>query len=188
MVTDDVKTILSIGCGWGATEAALKQRGSKVTALPLDSVIGAAAARNGIEVIYGTLDEGLRKLNGQKFDCIFISQLLHLQPDPGYLLEQCSQFVADGGTLMVIGPNFKRLPVLIKRALGCGDYRKLRSFDQSGISVCGPGSLVKYFRRAGLRLDIVRWQHEPKAQTGWGAYRKYLGWLAAENWIVRARR
>jgi len=34
MVPEDAKQILSIGCGWGATENRLKQRGAEVTALP----------------------------------------------------------------------------------------------------------------------------------------------------------
>ena len=32
-IPDDAKTILSVGCGWGATEVELMRRGSKVTAL-----------------------------------------------------------------------------------------------------------------------------------------------------------
>ncbi|MDD5141088.1 MAG: methyltransferase domain-containing protein [Verrucomicrobiales bacterium] len=185
----DAKTILSIGCGWGATEAALKKRGSKVTALPLDSVIGAVAARHGIEVIYGKLDEGLRKLDGREFDCLFISGLLHLQPDPGRVLERCSQFVAKGGALVMAGPNFNRMPLLIKRVFGASDYRKLRCLGQNGINFCSPGSLTKNIRRAGLRLDIVKWRHEATMQQkGWAAYKKHFGWLTAEDWIIRARR
>jgi len=196
LVTEDAKTVLSIGCGWGATESQLKQRGAAVTALPLDSVIGASAARLGIEMVYGTLEEGLAKLKGRRFDCVLISNLLHLQPTPEFILEQCAQFITEGGTMVVVGPNFKRLPVLIRRVLGRGDYRKLRCFDQSGISTCGPGSLAKYFRRAGLHLDVVKWWHEPTVkwwhnageQTNWAKYKQHLGWLTAENWVIRAKR
>ena len=196
LVTEDAKTVLSIGCGWGATESRLKQRGATVTALPLDSVIGASAAHLGIEMVYGTWEECLAKLIGRRFDCVHISNLLHLQPNPGFVLEQCAQFVTDGGTMVVVGPNFKRLPVLIRRALRRGDYRKLGSFDQSGISPCGPGSLAKYFRRAGFRLDVVKWWHEPAVkwwhnsgeQTSWAGYKQHLGCLTAENWVIRAKR
>ena len=41
------KSLLSIGCGWGATEARLARQGIAVTAIPLDSIIGAAASRTG---------------------------------------------------------------------------------------------------------------------------------------------
>jgi len=189
LMPDDAKNILSIGCGWGATEYTLKQRGANVTALPLDSVIGATAARLGIEVVYGTLAEGLTSLDDRRFDSVLISNLLHLQPDPGSVLEQCIQFAAPGGTLIIVGPNFKRLPILIKRALGHGDYRKLGSFEQSGIIACGPRSIAKIFCRAGFRLDVVKWWNEPDWQKGcWIKYKKHLGWLTGENWIIRAHR
>ena len=69
-VPGTARTILSICCGWGATEAALMRRGANVTALPLDSVIGAEAARRGIEIVYGTLDEALCAMEGRTFDCV----------------------------------------------------------------------------------------------------------------------
>jgi len=62
MVPQGVRTVLSIGCGSGATEGNLKQRGAKITVLPLDSVIGAASAHLGLEVIYGTMEECFNRL------------------------------------------------------------------------------------------------------------------------------
>jgi 2-polyprenyl-3-methyl-5-hydroxy-6-metoxy-1,4-benzoquinol methylase len=188
LVPESAKTILSVGCGWGATEAMLKHRGADVTALPLDSVIGEVASGLGINVINGTMTECLAKLDGSRFDCVLISNLLHLQPDPGQLLEHCANFVAVGGAMIIVGPNFNRLPVLYKCALGRGDYRKLRSFDQNGISPCGPGSLAKNIRHAGLELEILKWRHEPDARTGWLAYKKQFGRFFAEDWIIRATR
>lgn len=187
-VPGDAKSILSIGCGWGATEAKLKQHGAQVTAIPLDSVIGATAARQGIEVVYGTLDECLWNLGGRRFDCVFISKLLHLQSNPGRLLEQCSGFVREGGTLVISGPNFDRIPTLLKRTFGMKDYRKLRSFDRSGISVCGPRTLARHVRNAGLRVAAVQWLNHRLSQGKFGKAQMRLGSLTAEDWILQAQR
>ena len=56
LVPTEAKRILSVGCGSGDMEVALKNRGAEVTALPLDSVIGMAAEKRGIEVVYGTFE------------------------------------------------------------------------------------------------------------------------------------
>src|ERR1035437_7765989 len=122
MVPRDAQRILSVGCGWGAAEAKLRERGARVTALPLDSVIGAAAARQGIEVVYGTLEECLVALGGQRFDAVLISNLLHLQRNPNRLLEQCARFAQAGGTLVLSGPNFDRFSWLVKRVFGPGEF------------------------------------------------------------------
>ena len=106
MVPLDAKRVLSVGCGWGATEAALKRRGIEVTALPLDSVIGAVAARRGVEVIHGTWDQCLEVIGERRFDSVLISNLVHLQREPEQVLARCSQLIGPGGTLVVSGPNF----------------------------------------------------------------------------------
>jgi SAM-dependent methyltransferase len=188
MVPSNVKTILSIGCGRGAIETSLKQHGVSVTAIPLDSVIGASAARLGIEVVYGTWDECLTILDGRKFDCVLMTNLLHLLPNPKTVLEQCSRFVREGGTLVMSGPNFDRLPVLIKRILGTGDYGKLRSFDESGISVCGPQMLKKDIERQYLWVEATKWVHEASTRRDSGGIWLRLGRLTAKDWIIRARR
>ena len=183
------KTVLSIGCGWGATEARLQERGAKVTALPLDSVIGAAAALRGIEIISGTLDEGLAALAGRKFDCVLVTNLLHLLPDPPAVAAACSRFVGEGGTLVMSGPNFDRVPVLVRRTAGVGDYRKLRAFDQGGISVCGPGRLAASIKKEGLRVSALRWAGDlPLFSNHSTARPPRFGWLDAQSWMLQARR
>src|SRR5208337_2196665 len=82
LIPETAREILSVGCGWGATEVRLKERGAAVTALPLDSIIGAEAERLGIEVTYGTLADCLRKMDGRTFDCVLVTNLLHLLPNP----------------------------------------------------------------------------------------------------------
>ena len=66
MVPRDAQTILSMGCGSGATRNDLKQRGARVTVLPLNSVVGAANARLGLEVIYGSMAECFNRLGKRR--------------------------------------------------------------------------------------------------------------------------
>jgi 2-polyprenyl-3-methyl-5-hydroxy-6-metoxy-1,4-benzoquinol methylase len=188
MVPSEAKQILSIGCGWGATEAALQKRGAEVTALPLDSVIGQVAERQGIKVMYGTLRDSFKRLAAQRFDAVVITNLLHLQRNPGQILEQCASFVQEDGVLAALGPNFDRVPWLMQRVLGRGDFRKLRSFELSGIAPCGPRSLAKHFRKAGFCITDVKWINAsvfPRSRHG---ARMQFGRLTARDWVLRARR
>jgi 2-polyprenyl-3-methyl-5-hydroxy-6-metoxy-1,4-benzoquinol methylase len=188
LVPGDAQTVLSVGCGWGAMEVRLKERGAKVTALPLDSVIGAVAERRGIHVIYGTWDDCFRTLDGRRFDCVIMTNLLHLQANPRQLIENCSRFTREGGSLILGGPNFDRLPWSIRRILGNGEFGKLRSFDLSGVSVCGPKTLAKMIQNASLRVTDVHWLNHT---INWGwlrGSRMPLGSLTARDWVLQARR
>jgi 2-polyprenyl-3-methyl-5-hydroxy-6-metoxy-1,4-benzoquinol methylase len=188
MVPGDAQTILSIGCGWGATEARLVERGAVVTAFPLDSVIGAVAAKRGVEVIHGTWDQCLEALGERRFDCVLVANLLHLLPSPGDVLRQCARFVQAGGTLVSSGPNFDRVPWLLKRVFGASEFRDFRHFELSGISVCGPGTLATALKAAGLRVSALRWLNH-SIDGGWlRGTRIPLGRLTARDWLLQARR
>jgi len=157
LVPRNAKTILSIGCGWGATEAALKQRGADVTALPLDCVIGSVAARRGINVVNGTLEDGLHQLAGQKFDCVLMTNLLHLFADPARVIKECAAAVREDGTLLLTGPNFARFPVLVKRILGLGEYGSLGDHAVTGIRTFNISQLSNWVREAGLHPEKPVW-------------------------------
>jgi len=81
-IAEDSKTVLSIGCGWGATEAAIKASGRSVVGVALDSVMAANAERRGIEVVSGSVDSVVAQLEGKKFDTVVVSNILHLFADP----------------------------------------------------------------------------------------------------------
>lgn len=186
LIPQGTRTVLSIGTGYGAAERALADRGLTVTVLPLDSVVGALLDRRGFEVVYGSWKQALATLAGRKFDCVLMTDLLHLQRDPDELLAQCADLVDPRGALVLGGPNFSRLPWLIKRKLGRGQFAALRSFDQSGIMLCGPRSIRPALRRAGLqRSDILWLDHDIGAGPLRGA-RIALGELTARSWALRA--
>jgi 2-polyprenyl-3-methyl-5-hydroxy-6-metoxy-1,4-benzoquinol methylase len=187
-IPQGAKNVLSIGCGWGATEASLKERGADVTALPLDSVTGAVAARHGIDLIYGSLAEAWEKLNGRTFDCVLVTNLLHLQADPAQFLGRCARVVRAGGSLILSGPNFDRLPTWLKRTLGVGDHRKLRSYNDSRISVCGPGMIRRQLEDSGFQLVAQQWLNHALPSSRLGRVSVPFGRLTAKDWILQARR
>jgi hypothetical protein len=186
LIPSKAMTILSVGCGWGATETRLQRQGARVTAIPLDSVIGAAAARFGIEVLYGAWKDCQTQLGQRQFDCVLISNLLHLQPDPGQFLKECARYVGEKAALVVNGYNFSRLPTWSRRVCRLAHHGKLRRFEQSGISVCGPASLSSAARAAGLTVTAVKWFNHRPLTRKLGSLR--LGSLTANDWVLQARR
>jgi 2-polyprenyl-3-methyl-5-hydroxy-6-metoxy-1,4-benzoquinol methylase len=183
-VPTTARHILSIGCGWGATEATLMACGAVVTAVPVDSVIGAVVENRGVDVLYGTLADCWHQLDGRRFDAVVVSDLLHLLPDPGRVVEQCARRLRRGGALVLAGPNFGSLRVRAKQALGKRDYRKLSTFEASGIHTLGPARLTRYLRQAGLAVVDVCWPLE----TPTGRIDDRLGRYGAPTWIVCATR
>ena len=191
MIPADAETILSVGCGWGLLEAKLIERGAKVTALPLDSVIGAMAARLGIEMVYGTLHEGLDNLEGREFDCVLITDLLHLRQDSRDVLGKCAERVRPSGTLVIQSFNFNYLPVWMRATLGLGEMRKLRCFEEGGVNPMGMASIARVLKGLGFEVSGKRWFNHPHFSAPPPSYygiRKFLGRLMTTDWVLQSRR
>ena len=192
MIPTDLKSILSVGCGSGATERKLAERGASITALPLDSVIGAMAARFGIEMVYHNLHDGLKELGGRTFDCVLVADLLHLQPDHWEVLGKCAQLVAPGGVLVIRSPNFDYLPVWFRRSFGLGEMRKLRSFSEGGVTAFGMSTVKRQLGAMGFHVSAECWFNRPHFNNApppkLSGIRKYLGRLMAEDWVLQARK
>lgn len=187
MVPPEAKTILSVGSGLGATEMQLKQRGAQVTALPLDSVAGAAVARQGVEVIYGTLGECLDQLGARQFDCVLTPHLLHLQPDPGKVVNAFCRLIGAGGTLVASGPNFHSLRICAKRILGKEDFRKLGNFAESGIHLEVLRETVQSAKRVGLNPVICHYFNRELSRKA-SIFQRYGGRFTGDSWVLQARR
>jgi SAM-dependent methyltransferase len=182
LIRPDDRRILSVGCGAGATEIRLRDRGAAVTAIPLDSIIGVCVARHGIEVVAGRLEECLARLQGRRFDCVLITNLLHLLPQAG-LLDQLAGLTG-ARSFVICGPNFRTLRVLAKRALRRSGYHRLGSFDESGINTVGPRELRRALRAAGLEVREVRWFTPHSGR----ALEERIGVLGSRSWALRAAR
>jgi 2-polyprenyl-3-methyl-5-hydroxy-6-metoxy-1,4-benzoquinol methylase len=188
LVPSEAKSILSIGAGAGALEKVLKARGAHVTALPLDSVSGAALSNLGVEVVYATWEDAPQQLAGRAFDCVILTNLLHLVSKPSALIEGSLRWVSETGTLILGGPNFGRLIEWGKTVLGIREYRDLRSPERSGIAVCGPQFIQRTMLKNRLRIESIRWLNHELNHPLFRGRRLSLGKLTAREWVLRARR
>lgn len=166
------KSVLSVGCGSCETEKLLAAKGVKVVAVPLDAVVAAGAEAGGVEIIGGDLDSVREKLAGRKFDCLLLSNVLHLVEDPIELLGSFAEFLSKGASLVIVVPNVRPLRVtydVVKRASGMAHekpsvvyWRMLRGdkalrrrgkFEEIGVHETSKKKLRDWCRAAGLRLE-----------------------------------
>jgi SAM-dependent methyltransferase len=147
------RTVLSIGCGWGETEAELARRGIGVTVIPLDSVIAACAESRGLEVVYGNLERAIAQLRGRQFDGVLMSGVLHLLQEPTKALCDASSLLAEGGVLIATVPTFHRLPFLWLWLRHPSRYKGWRDFQRSGVRPIDKRQARAWFRDAGLSFE-----------------------------------
>lgn len=157
-----VHSILSLGCGSGKTERWLAAKGLQVTAAPLDPVIGACAQASGVELINGDFAAVRAQLEGRKFDCLFISNILHLLPNPGEVVNQFAELLAPGGYALTVTPSVTNLKNQFYKLLGKDGFRNLGNFQQSGIQKVTKKQLELWFRSAGCKLESTRWIAMPR--------------------------
>jgi 2-polyprenyl-3-methyl-5-hydroxy-6-metoxy-1,4-benzoquinol methylase len=148
------KSILSVGCGAGATEVELLRRGHKITAIPLDAVIGSLSARFGVRMLTPELPRALEELGRERFDTIVLAGILHHLPDPSALLRRLDQHLGSDGVLVASVPNLGPL----RRRLGkwMGKNAKwsgsLETFAESSLHLTSESLVKQWLRSSGFRL------------------------------------
>jgi len=89
--------------------------------------------------------------------------------------------------LVVSNPNFGRIPVMLRRALGIGDYKKLRSFSLGGVNPYGMNFMKRQLKRLGFRTVAVQWFDRIPSRN-LVEVRRWLGRFMAGDWILKAQR
>jgi 2-polyprenyl-3-methyl-5-hydroxy-6-metoxy-1,4-benzoquinol methylase len=148
-------SVLSIGCGWGETEAELVRKGVELTAIPLDSVIAACAESRGVKVVYGGIENAMAQLRARRFDGVLMSGVLHLLENPSKALRQASALLSERGVLVATVPNFRRLPFLWLWLQHPSRYTGLRDFQRSGVHPVNRREAKAWFCNTGLSLERI---------------------------------
>jgi 2-polyprenyl-3-methyl-5-hydroxy-6-metoxy-1,4-benzoquinol methylase len=175
----NARSVLSIGCGWGATESWLVEKGLRVTAVPLDPVIPGGAQAGGVELVTGGFAEARGKLSGRQFDCLLLSNVLHLAPDPVEVLRSFSALLAPEGVSVAVVPNTARLGAE-RRLLGRKPQDGSRgTYEQTGTHLSSSNIFRSWFLAAGLRVEKFKELLSPRAQR-----HRYLTLGLMDSWIA----
>jgi SAM-dependent methyltransferase len=183
-----IRSVLSIGCGWGATEGHLVQKGIRVVGVPMDSVIAACAEAKGVEIVYGDFKSAREKLTNDRFDCILLSNVLHLVRDPVAVLSIFAELLSPQGLVIASTPNLGRMPIWLGRLRRKPYYRELGSYEKTGLHLTSSRLVRKWFNHCRLNVDRLEYIIPPRAE----AIHRLLGGLAdplvGEELIARGRK
>jgi 2-polyprenyl-3-methyl-5-hydroxy-6-metoxy-1,4-benzoquinol methylase len=145
-------SVLSVGCGWGAAEVSLSKAGFRVTALPLDPAIASWVQAKGILVYSGDITDPSDRLAGRTFDCVLISNLLHLAADPVQFLSTFRSKLVPHGDLVVVVPNLSATRIAWKKMRRKNQFAALGEFDRCGVHQTSDAIVRGWFRSAGFKV------------------------------------
>ena len=117
----------------GATEQFLVEKGIRVAAVPIDPVISACAEARDVETVIGDLDTVRDKLRGHRFDCVLLSNVLHLLENPADILAAFNEFAADDALVIASVPNLRNGSWLWRWMRSGRSLKDLASYEKSGL-------------------------------------------------------
>ena len=188
LIPESARSVLSLGCGWGALEESLVKKGLRVVAVPLDPVIGACAQARGVEVVSGDFESVQKMLARQRFDCLLMSNVLHLLPDPVNVLVSFAALMSEKSIAIAVMPNLLSASAFLRQVQGDPRFKDLWRYKKTGVNLTSHRIIHRWFKKAGMRTSRIIDKVSAKAQT---THRMTLGlaspWLASE-FIVVARK
>jgi SAM-dependent methyltransferase len=186
LVPRHARSLLSVGCGWGATEALLLGEGRKVTAVPVDVLFGDWVRRRGAEVIEGDLEQVAARLEVRKFDAVLLFNVLHLTPDPVHWLRTLRRLMNESGCLVLSVPRTCDPLRLIWTLRGEPGVAFPGPYARSGVQRVTLPHLRRWLAEAGFTIDDLRLLLTPKRR----GLNHLLGGLAknilASRFVLRA--
>jgi SAM-dependent methyltransferase len=155
LIPPQVRSVLSVGCGWGVTEEFLIKEGRRVVGLPLDSVIGACAEARGVEMVWGDLDTARERLAGERFDCVLLSNVLHLVPNPEKTLASFAELLSPNGIALLSVPNLSEFGIVCRRILRHSKFKDFGNYDKAGLHVTSHRIVRRWLRTSRLTPERI---------------------------------
>jgi len=188
MIPESARSVLSLGTGLGKTEKWLAGKGKRVVAVPLDPVIGAAAQAEGVEILEGSFDAVRKVLEGRKFDCLFLSNILHLAPQPQEVLKRFAELLQPGGSILIVSPNLGNLKYSLKRVRGEVGFRDLGSYEMTGVHRVTSGAIRRWLRESGCKIETAKWSSSPRFRQLVDFFPGLIGAFLGSEMIVLAKK
>ena len=188
MIPPGARSVLSVGCGSGATECWLAERGLRVVAVPLDPVVCGSAAERGVEMVFGDFHIAREKLRNQQFDCLLFLNVLHLVRDPVEVLSLFRDNMSMKSVMIIQAPNMLCLPEVWRRIRSPHRYRGLGSYNLTGAHFSSVGKVGDWCGRSGLRVDRTVGMLHQRAEFLRGLSAGFVELLMSPSFVSVARR
>jgi 2-polyprenyl-3-methyl-5-hydroxy-6-metoxy-1,4-benzoquinol methylase len=165
MIPPKARSVLSIGCGSGATECWLAERGLRVAAVPLDPVICSSAAARGVEMVFGDFRTAKEKLGNEHFDCLLYLNVLHLVRKPIEVLILFKDLLSVESAVIIESPNMLFGPAIWRRFRNASRFQDLGNYDLTGAHFTSPGKVRRWCHKAGLKIESTMGIFHPRAEV-----------------------
>ncbi|MDB2356807.1 bifunctional 2-polyprenyl-6-hydroxyphenol methylase/3-demethylubiquinol 3-O-methyltransferase UbiG [Gammaproteobacteria bacterium] len=149
--------VLDVGCGGGLLAEALHSRGAHVTAIDVtEANIGVArlhADKMQINIDYRLITaEELAKKEKESFDVVCCLEVIEHVPDPGQLIQACSELLKPNGQMFLstLNRNARSFVTVILGAEYI--FNILPKGTHEWNKFIKPADLERYMRNAGIKL------------------------------------
>ena len=176
--------LLSLGVGDGATEGALAGLGWDVTVVPIDNVLGAAAAVRGLHVLDPRrLTARPTRTADASFDIVLAVDVLAYLDDPAAELRAARSYLAPGGRVLASVPDHRRYAWRNRLPIGT-EVPLPDSFERDGVHRTGRRQLLSWFEAAGM--NVTRLQHRQATRRDPIGSHDLRSRLLANSWLADA--
>lgn len=201
-------SVLDLGCSNGVLGRHLRTMEPRrhVLGVESDRAYAQQAALVLDRVVVENLDSDawVEALNGQKFDCVVMADVLEHLSDPARCLSKACATLAPGGCVVVSLPNIRHISAITAIFLsGRFPQRERGLFDRTHLRWFTFADATAMLHAAGMQVEAVdvglrlgdrgggplnrRLNRLPVAIRRWGLFREFLGYQFAIRAVRNAR-
>jgi len=159
-IPKDAKRLLDIGCSTGGFGANLKKVNSTIEIWGIEPYSSAAseASKQLDKVINSIFEKDLPELEGQKFDVIVFNDVLEHLVNPEKTLNDCHQYLKEGGVVVASIPNIMYFPLFVKQLLLKEDWEYMKEgvFDNTHLRFFTKKSMLRLFKDSGYNVQHIQ--------------------------------
>jgi O-antigen biosynthesis protein len=133
LIPNDVKRVLEIGCGMGATALELKEKyNCEVVGIEIEQKAFEFAKHNTDKVYLADIEIfDLSQIELGEFDCIICADVLEHLRDPWTVVQRLSNLLSDNGYMVISIPNAANIEVVVSLLQGDFTYKEAGILDKT---------------------------------------------------------
>ncbi|MBI3587560.1 MAG: class I SAM-dependent methyltransferase, partial [Ignavibacteriales bacterium] len=162
LIPTNVRRLLDVGCGSGATGYAAKQLlgAREVIGIELFEAAAQMAKTKLDQVIVGDIEQLNLNFPQAHFDCILCADVLEHTKDPWKALRTLRNFLHDDGVLIASIPNIRHVRPLFKIVFDRFEYEESGILDKTHLRFFTLHTIKKMLSETGFQIT--------KIDTNWG--------------------